>query len=40
MVVFQDIAKWGSTMHRVGYLLTEGFQIMSMTDDFNWQNIC
>lgn len=41
MVVFQDIAKWGSTMHRVGYLLTEGFQIMSLATQtvFEFANI-
>lgn len=41
MVVFQDIAQWGSTMHRVGYLLTEGFQIMSLATQtvFEFANI-
>jgi len=30
MVGFQDIRRRSFTMHRVGYLLTEGFQVMSL----------
>ncbi len=41
MVVFQDIAQRGSSMHRVGYLLTEGFQIMCLATQtvFEFANI-